>query len=143
MTSLRFWTAAAVLWVACSAQAQSNPAPLYQALGEKPGITALADDFVNRLKANERIGKMFDDIKPAYLKEQFVDQFCELSGGPCKYEGEEMKKSHEKLGVDKAQFNLVVELLQRSMDARGIPFTVQNQLLAKLAPMHREIITAH
>ena len=139
MTRIRFWTAAAVLCLTCSAQAQT--APLYQALGEKPGITALADDFVNRLKANERIGKMFDDIKPAYLKEQFVDQFCELSGGPCKYEGEEMKKSHEKLGIDKAQFNLVVEILQNAMDARGIPFTAQNQLLAKLAPMHREIIT--
>lgn len=143
MTRIRLWTAAAVLCLACSAQAQTNSAALYQALGEKPGITALADDFVNRLKANERIGKMFDDIKPAYLKEQFVDQFCELSGGPCKYEGEEMKKSHEKLGIDKAQFNLVVEILQKAMDARGIPFTAQNQLLAKLAPMHREIITEH
>jgi hemoglobin len=26
------------------------------------------------------------------------------------------------------------------MDARGIAFTTQNKLLAKLAPMHRDII---
>ena len=135
------WTAAALLSLASLAQAQTAPAPLYQALGEKPGITALASDFVDRMKANPRIGKMFDDIKPAYLKEQLADQFCELSGGPCKYEGEEMKKSHEKLGIDKAQFNLVVEILQAAMDARAIPYSMQNQLLAKLAPMHREIIT--
>ena len=133
------WIAAVVLVLANIAHAQT--APLYQSLGEKPGIAALANDFVGRLKANPRIGKMFDNIKPAYLKEQFTDQFCELSGGPCKYDGETMKNSHASLGIDKAQFNLVVEILQGSMDARGIPFTAQNQLLAKLAPMHREIIT--
>jgi hemoglobin len=143
MHSIRLWTAAAALCIACSTQAQTSTAPLYQSLGEKPGITLLMDEFVNQLKADPRIGKMFDDIKPAYLKEQLTDQVCELSGGPCKYEGEEMKKSHEKLGIDKAQFNLLVEILQRAMDARGIPFTAQNQLLAKLAPMHREIITVH
>lgn len=133
------WIAAVVLVLANIAHAQT--APLYQSLGEKPGIAALANDFVDRLKANPRIGKMFDNIKPAYLKEQFTDQFCELSGGPCKYDGETMKSSHASLGIDKAQFNLVVEILQGSMDACGIPFTAQNQLLAKLAPMHREIIT--
>jgi hemoglobin len=28
------------------------------------------------------------------------------------------------------------------MDARNIPFSTQNQLLALLAPMHRDIVTA-
>jgi hemoglobin len=137
------WIAAMVLLLASGAHAQPTPSttPLYQSLGEKPGITALASDFVDRMKAHPRIGKMFDDIKPAYLKEQITDQFCEVSGGPCKYDGETMKNSHAQLGIDKAQFNLVVEILQAAMDAHGIPFTAQNQLLAKLAPMHRDIIT--
>jgi hemoglobin len=33
-------------------------------------------------------------------------------------------------------------VLQVSMDARNIPFSTQNQLLALLAPMHRDIVTA-
>nr|WP_315232653.1 group 1 truncated hemoglobin [uncultured Albidiferax sp.] len=138
MKTLAIWISALLL---CASAAHAQTAPLYQALGEKPGIAALMGDFVDRMKANARIGKLFDEIKPAYLKEQLTDQICELSGGPCKYEGEEMKKSHEKLGIDKAQFNLVVEILQAAMDARAIPFSTQNQLLAKLAPMHRDIIT--
>jgi hemoglobin len=143
LTSPRTWIAAAVLFAASAAYAQTGPATsaLYQSLGEKPGIAALMDDFVDRLKANGRIGKMFDDIKPAYLKEQLTDQICFVSGGPCQYEGEEMKKSHENLGIDKAQFNLLVEILQTTMSAKGIAFSAQNQLLARLAPMHRDIIT--
>jgi hemoglobin len=31
--------------------------------------------------------------------------------------------------------------LQLAMDKQGVPFRAQNKLLAKLAPMHREIIT--
>ncbi len=143
MTFTRTWIAAAVLFAASAAHAQTAPSttPLYQSLGEKPGIAAFVDDFVEHMKAHGRIGKMFDDIKPAYLKEQLTDQICAISGGPCQYEGEEMKKSHEKLGIDKAQFNLVVEILQNAMTAKGIAFSAQNQLLAKLAPMHRDIIT--
>jgi hemoglobin len=114
---------------------------LYQALGQKPGITALMDDFVNRLVVDSRIGPMFKNTKLPNLKEQLTDQICVVSGGPCKYEGDTMKASHADLGVTKANFNALVEVLQQAMDAKGIPFKSQNELLALLAPMHRDIIT--
>ena len=123
------------------AQDRSDGDALYRALGEKPGITALADDFVERLLVDPRVGKMFVKTKPANLKEQLRDQFCQLSGGPCRYEGDTMKASHAELGIRKADFNALVEVLQAAMDARQIPFRDQNRLLALLAPMHRDIIT--
>ncbi len=121
-----------------------NTAPgiaLYQAFGEKEGIRLLMDDFVNRLFADPRIGTMFKDTKPANLKEQLTDQICQLTGGPCKYEGDTMKRVHADLGIRKADFNAMVDILQAAMAARDIPFMTQNQLLALLAPMHRDIIT--
>ena len=75
------------------------------------------------------------------LKEQLTDQLCQLSGGPCKYEGDTMKASHASLGVTRADFNTLVEVLQFAMDAKGIPFRDQNRMLALLAPIHRDIIT--
>ncbi len=130
-------------WAQTAAQdgGLAQPSALYQALGEKAGIQALMNDLVDRLRSDPQIGPMFKDIKPAYLKQQLTDQLCRVSGGPCVYEGEEMKKSHAELKIGTGQFNLLVELLQDCMDARQIPFSVQNQLLARLAPMHREIIT--
>ena len=44
--------------------------------------------------------------------------------------------------MTKSNFNALVEVLQQSMDAQGIPFSAQNKLLAQLAPMHRDIINA-
>ena len=130
--------------LALPALAQSAaPAGLYQALGEKAGIDRLVDDFVNRAVKDPRIGAHFKDTKPAALKESLADQFCQLSGGPCKYEGADMKSAHADMQINKGHFHALVEVLQSAMDAQGIPFSQQNRLLALLAPMHRDIITAH
>ena len=117
------------------------PAGLYQALGEKPGITRLMDNFVDRVVKDPRIGSHFKDVKPAALKESLTDQICQISGGPCKYEGADMKSAHADMDINKGHFNALVEVLQSAMDAQGIPFAQQNRLLALLAPMHRDVIT--
>lgn len=130
--------------LALPALAQSAaPAGLYQALGEKPGIDRLVDDFVNRAVKDPRIGAHFKDTKPAALKESLADQFCQLSGGPCTYEGADMKSAHADMQINKGHFHALVEVLQSAMDAQGIPFAQQNRLLALLAPMHRDVITVH
>ena len=53
-----------------------------------------------------------------------------------------MKKAHAGVDITRTDFNALVEVLQQSMDARGISFSTQNRLLAKLAPMHRAIVNA-
>lgn len=130
-----------------SAQAQTmgavadNPAALYQAFGEKTGLVRLMDDFVPRLQADKRTATAFKDANVVNLKAMLVDQICLVSGGPCVYKGADMKSAHSSMDITKTDFNALVEVLQQSMDAQGIPFRSQNQLLAKLAPMHRDVIT--
>ena len=143
--SLGGWLAAPAFAQTAAAPSATTAAPtsLYQALGEKPGITRLVDDFVNRVVKDPRIGGHFKDTKPAALKESLTDQFCQLSGGPCKYEGADMKSVHADMDINKGHFNALVEVLQSAMDAQGIPFAQQNRLLALLAPMHRDVITKH
>jgi hemoglobin len=113
---------------------------LYQAFGEQTGIRALMDDFVVRLKADPRIGDQFKDTKGDNLAKQLTDQVCQLAGGPCIYKGPDMKEAHANMDVTRSHFNALVEVLQATMNARGIPFTRQNQLLALLAPMHRDVV---
>jgi hemoglobin len=116
---------------------------LYKAFGEKNGITLLMDDFVNRVIKDPRIGTHFKDAKPPMLKAQLTDQVCQLTGGPCTYKGADMKSAHAAMDINKGDFHALVENLQAAMEARGIPFTQQNRLLALLAPMHRDVITLH
>ena len=114
---------------------------LLQAFGQRAGLGRLADDLVERLRLDARIGAFFKDTKPAHLKRQLADQFCAVLNGPCVYDGETMKNSHADLKISRGDFLALVELLQAAMAAQQIPFAAQNRLLARLAPMHREIIT--
>ena len=138
-------TLAACAFLAAQAWAQAPAAnasdSLYKSLGEKAGLVRLMDDFVPRLFEHPRIGGHFKKTNAKNLKEQLVDQICMASGGPCVYKGGDMKSTHADLDITKGDFNALVEALQLAMDAQGIAFTAQNQLLARLAPMHRDVIT--
>lgn len=143
-TLLRLLSATGLV-VALIAPAQAQPgaaAPseLFQALGGRAGLVVLMDDFMQRLLADPRMRPFFEEADQKNIKEKLVLQLCEVSGGPCKYDGKDMKKSHEGVDIDKSQFNALVEVLQDTLSARGVPFRAQNQLLARLAPMHRQII---
>jgi hemoglobin len=121
-------------------RAQTTDDTLYKQLGGQPGLVTLMDDFMGRLLADPRMAPFFKETDQKHIKEELVIQFCEVSGGPCRRKGPDMKKAHAGIDVTKSNFNALVEVLQLSMDAQGIPFSAQNKLLAQLAPMHRDII---
>jgi hemoglobin len=123
-----------------SAYPVAPAAGLFDAFGGQTGIRTLMNDFVARLKADPRLAEAFKEANAANLASQLSDQVCQLAGGPCIYKGPDMKEAHSNMDVTRADFNALVEVLQVSMDARGIPFTRQNQLLALLAPMHRDVV---
>jgi hemoglobin len=100
------------------------------------------EDFFTRLQADPRTAPFFKNARRERLVEQLTEQLCQESGGPCHYAGTPMGPMHESLEIGHKDFNALVEVLQQSMAARGIPFAAQNGMLARLAPMHREIITA-
>nr|WP_297356978.1 group 1 truncated hemoglobin [uncultured Caldimonas sp.] len=132
--------ALAVASAFAAAQTSQPDDTLYRALGEKPGLTRLMDDFVPRLFTDPRMQPFFEGVKQEQLKQQLIDQLCQVSGGPCVYKGADMRSAHGNMEITKADFNALVEVLQEAMAAQRIDFRIQNRLLARLAPMHRDIV---
>ncbi|MGE0811616.1 MAG: group 1 truncated hemoglobin [Immundisolibacter sp.] len=132
--------AAALMSAGAHAQPAAADDSLYQAFGGQPGLVRLMDDFMARLLADARMRRFFQDADAAALKKQLVLQFCEVSGGPCRRDGPTMKEAHDGMDITRGDFNALVEVLQDAMDAQGVPFRAQNRLLARLAPMHRDIV---
>lgn len=129
----------AALMAAC-AVAPPRPGP-YQQFGGQAGVEALVEEFLVRLLEDERINAQFADVDLVNLNDRLVEQFCVELGGPCTYTGRSMAESHAGLGITEADFNALVEALLAAMDARDIPRAAQNALLARLAPMHPEIVS--
>lgn len=113
----------------------------FQGLGGKPGIKKIVEAFIPLILADPRIKESFTDIDMKNLAMRLEEQFCDLSGGPCKYQGKDMKEIHDGLNITSAQFNALAEDLQVAMEKVGVPSRFQNKLVAKLAPMQRVIVT--
>jgi hemoglobin len=113
---------------------------LYRALGGEPGIAVIVEKFLVRIADDLRIVRHFSEANIPRLQQLLVEQFCVESGGPCTYTGDTMLESHRHLTLTDADFNALVENLTGAMDEANVPVTVQNRLLAKLAPMHADIV---
>ncbi len=113
---------------------------LYQQLGGKAGISKIVDDFLPIVLADARIKDAFKDADIERLGMLLIEQFCDLSGGPCKYSGKDMKSAHKDMAITNAHFNALAEDLQMAMEKNNIPSRAQNKLIAKLAPMQRTVV---
>lgn len=144
----------ACLFAAPSAFAQDGPSaaapdpapahpelrPVFEEFGGMEGMTALMDEFMRLLLEDARMRPFFVNVEHDRVKRQLAEQFCAVLGGGCAYSGRDMREAHAAFAIDRADFNALVEVLQKAMDKRDIPFRAQNKLLAKLAPMHREVV---
>lgn len=114
---------------------------LFADLGGQAGIDRIVDASVENYLADDRIKAIFDESNMDRVRAQFKVQFCQIAGGPCQYTGHSMEEAHRGLKLTNADFNAVVEDLQKAMDKAGIPFATQNRFLARLAPMQRHVVT--
>ena len=122
------------------AQMQKPGAPLFDRLGGKPAITAVVDDFVANVAADDRINGFFAKTDIPRLKSLLVEQICAGSGGPCTYTGRDMKTAHAGMGVSDAHFGALVEDLVATLDKFKVPPREKNDLLAVLGPMKTDIV---
>jgi hemoglobin len=114
---------------------------LYKAFHGQAGIARIVDDMVARNVSDPRIADIFRATDLQRLRRTLKEQFCYILGGPCAYTGRDMKTTHKDQGIQNADFNALVENLQKAMDKEGVPFHAQNRFLAKLAPMQRDVVT--
>ena len=87
-----------------------------------------------------RLEAIFKPTDLVRLRRTLKEQVCFILGGPCAYTGRDMAAAHKDLGVTTAEFNALVENLQLAMDEAGVAFRHQNRLLARLAPMKRDVV---
>jgi hemoglobin len=136
-------TVAAFALLLLSGTSQAADGTLYQRLGDHDGLFKVVENCTDLWVKDPRIKATFDDVNLTRFKALLFDQLCELSGGPCKYKGRDMYKSHKGLHLDQAEFNALAEDLQIAMDDLDIPQSAQFELMALLAPMEHDITTRH
>lgn len=114
---------------------------LYDRLGGKKAITAVVDEFVGRVGADDRINAYFAGADLVQLKAHLVNQICQVAGGPCKYTGQNMKAAHTGMMITTVDFNALVEDLVGALDKFKVGEKEKGELLGVLGPMKGDIVT--
>jgi hemoglobin len=117
-----------------------DSAALVADFGGREGIRRIAIRTVELSEADPRIADIFAAHDMVRLKRTLDEQFCYLLGAGCDYSGRDMRAAHAGLGATKADLNALVENLQTAMREADVPFAAQNRLLARLAPMSKDVV---
>ena len=121
----------------------AGPKSLYDRLGGKDGINAVVEALLKNVAGDPELKKIFAKTTGPKLdafKKNLGDQLCEVTGGPCKYQGKDMKATHAAMKVTEAQWDKFVSALTASLNEAKVADNEQSELLALLAPMKSEIV---
>ncbi len=112
---------------------------LLQAFHGSAGVGRVIDEMLDGVVKDARTAEIFKATDMERLRRTLKEQVVYILGGRSDYTGRDMKTAHKDQGVQQTDFNVLVEYLQVAMDHEKVPFRAQNQLLAKLAPMQRDV----
>jgi hemoglobin len=140
--------------VAASADAPETPAPvavshgpsLFERIGGEAGVATLVDRFVltiatdHRVSSNPLVKRRMKKVSVPVLRQHFVDQLVELTGGPKRYRGRDMRASHEGLQISGAEWDAGLEDLVAAMNVCGFGEREKAEILDLIRPMRSQIV---
>lgn len=129
-----------VISLALAACQQSPERTLYERLGGATGVEQIVDSVLAGIEQDQRIVHHFADTDIPRFRRLLIEQFCELSGGPCKYTGASMQESHTGFKITQAHFDALVNHLIDAMQQQQVATEAQNEFLAILAPMYKDVV---
>lgn len=118
---------------------------LYQRLGGLDTISIITDKFLVNIESDTIINSYFtpvmnDSIRKLNLRNHLIDQFCEVTGGPCIYKGKTMKLAHQGMMISNMEYDAILQDLSNSLDSVTIIDPEKNDFLTIIENYRDEII---
>ncbi len=136
-TLLAFTLAGLAMMLTACAQHQTT---LYERLGGQTNIDAVVENFLYRVADDTELVGFFANTNIDKLAASLGSMICDVSDGPCHYEGPPMDRAHQHMGLTDRHFNRLVEHLDAAMQSEEVPLNARNMLLGRLAPMHADVM---
>jgi hemoglobin len=108
---------------------------LYDRLGGAYPIAMVVDDFIDRLlvnntlNANPAIKEARDRVPAPGLKFHVTTLVCQVTGGPCKYVGRDMKASHAQLNISEKDWQAMLADFSKTLNKFKVPAAEQGELV--------------
>lgn len=141
MTTRYRLAGALLLTLAASASSYAaDTKTLFERLGGKDALTAVVNELWSVVSTDTRINARFAHTKPEAFGGQLVAFLCEASGGPCKYQGKDMKSAHVGMQLTESDFTALAQDTAKVLDKFKVPATEKNEVLALLGSLKGDVI---
>ena len=124
-------------------KAEGNMKSLYERLGGYEAISAVANDFAEKLFIDPEVGSFFKgmgtDTRKSFIQKN-TNLVCNVTGGPCKIISRNAKTVHAGLGITEEDFNVVVNHLVDTLDKFKVPAKEKEELLAIIGKLKPDIV---
>jgi len=121
---------------------------LFTRLGGTQAISAVVDEFVNRLATdpvvmgNKNVVKSLTNghATGAGIKYLVTEQLVMASGGPAKYSGRDMATSHKGLMITEGEWTSSAKILKAVLDDFKVPAKEQGEVFAAITSTKKDIV---
>ncbi len=113
---------------------------LYARLGGKNALQAVVGELWINVAADARINGRFKYTKPEAFGSQLVEFLCQASGGPCQYQGKDMKSAHTGMKLTDDEFNALVEDTTKALNKFKVPAKEQSEVIGLLASLKGDVV---
>ena len=120
--------------------------PLWDRLGGQKAVEAVVHDFVVMAAGDAKVnflrdGKFkLDDAGVANLEKLLVELISATTGGPLKYTGKDMKKSHAGMKITDAEFDALAGDLIAVLNKYKVPKAELDELIAIVGSTRGDIV---
>ncbi len=123
--------------------AKADEKSLYERLGGYDAISAVANDLLPRLMADNSLGRFWkhrgeDGI--AREKQLLIDFLCFSAGGPMYYTGRDMRLSHRGMGIKETDWQAFLGHLNATLNLFEVPAAERSQVLAFVESTKADIV---
>ena len=120
---------------------------LYERLGGAYNIALVVDDLIERLYVNDvlnavpEIDKARNPLRKPGIKFQLTALMCQVTGGPEKYTGRNMKETHAKLKISDKEWDAMAADFKTTLDKFKVPEKEQAELFDIVGSTKPDIVT--
>ena len=113
----------------------------FEELGGEAFLSAIIDDFVERVFADTMIGYLFARANKERVKRFEYEHAAEFLGAPVTYKGRPLRDAHGKHPIMGGHFGRRRQILKNTLEAHGVPAHIIAAWLAHQDALKDEVTT--
>jgi len=118
----------------------SEAQSIYAEIGGRDTVEAVVSDFYDRVFEDPVLEPYFDNVDRDALFAHQVQFISAVAGGPVSYDGVDMQRAHEGMGITEDAFDRVATYLAEALSENGVAENDVEAILEAVADLEPDVV---